>query len=118
MEFLIIIGENESRPILVPGAPGFDEYMAEWTAYNSRLVEGGHWIDGGRLRPTTTARTIRRTTAGDTVVDGPFAETKEQFGGYYLVAAADLDEALALAAGMPLTEAAIEVREVAFRARP
>lgn len=115
MEYMILIGESESRPILAPGTPGFDEYMGDWTAYNQKLIEGGHWIDGGRLQPTTTATTIRREGGVDTVIDGPFAETKEQLGGYYLVSAADLDEALALAKAMPIDDASIEVRPIAFR---
>ncbi|CAN5184114.1 YciI family protein [soil metagenome] len=115
MEYILFLGETESREIIMPGDPGFDEYMASWTAYNQKLIDGGHWISGGRLQPTATATTIRRTAGKDTIVDGPFAETKEQLGGYYIISAADLDKALALAAGMPFTDAVIEVRPIAFR---
>ncbi len=115
MEYMLFIGETETREILLPGAPGFDEYMASWTAYNQMLIDGGHWIGGGRLQPTDTATTIRRVAGKDTVVDGPFAETKEQLGGYYVISAADLDEALALAAEMPFTDSVVEVRPIAFR---
>jgi len=115
MEYMLFLGETESRAVMMPGEPGFDEYMASWTAYNQKLIDGGHWIGGGRLQPTETATTIRRVGGKDTVVDGPFAETKEQLGGYYVISAADLDEALALAAAMPFTDAAIEVRPIAFR---
>jgi hypothetical protein len=115
MEYVIFIGENDARPRIAPTDPGFEAYMADWMAFNQKLIDGGHWIDGGQLQPTATATTIRRSAGVDTIVDGPFAETKEQLGGYYLINAADLDEALALAAAMPITDAAIEVRPVAFR---
>jgi len=102
-----------------PGTPEFDQYMGGWIAYNQSLVAGGNWIDGGGLMPTTTATTVKvgNQKAGQSaVVDGPFAESKEQFGGYYLVEAADLDEALALAARIPLPSASVEVRPIAARA--
>jgi hypothetical protein len=97
------------------GEPGFDEFMGSWLAYNQTLIDGGHWLSAANLLPTTTATTIRRSASGETVVDGPFAETKEQFGGYYLITAENLDEAIALAKGMPLPFGSIEVRPVAFR---
>ncbi|MBN9238122.1 MAG: hypothetical protein BGO97_00455 [Micrococcales bacterium 70-64] len=115
MEYLLLLGEVESRNVMMPGTPGFEEYMADWTAYNQKLIDGGHWIGGGRLQPAGSATTIRRESGKDTLVDGPFAETKEQLGGYYLISAADLDEALELAAGMPFIDAVIEVRPIAFR---
>ena len=115
MEYLLLLGEVESRNAMMPGTPGFEEYMADWTAYNQKLIDGGHWIGGGRLQPAGSATTIRRESGKDTLVDGPFAETKEQLGGYYLISAADLDEALELAAGMPFIDAVVEVRPIAFR---
>jgi hypothetical protein len=116
MEYMILIhgDENAARP--APGEPGFDEMMAGWFAYNQRLIEGGHWIAGASLQPTPTATSVRKTWGGSpTIVDGPFAETKEQLGGFYLVSAANLDEALALAADVPVPVGSIEVRPVAFR---
>lgn len=117
MEYLILIAQDESlaREMLAPGTPGFDEYMSDWTAYNQKLIDGGHWLGGSQLQPTSTATTIRRAGGTDTVIDGPFAETKEQFGGYYLVTAADLDEALDLAKEMPIDNASLEVRPLAYR---
>jgi hypothetical protein len=65
-------------------------------------------------KPAVT--TVRKTFSGKpTTSDGPFAETKEQLGGYYLIKAKDLDEALALAAEIPIPVASLEVRPVAFR---
>ena len=90
--------------------------MGQWMAYNQTLIEGGHWIAGASLMPTPMATTVRKNLDGaPTVTDGPYAETKEQFGGYYLIKAADLDEALRLAAGIPIAAGSLEVRPVAFR---
>ncbi len=116
MEYMILIHGDESNPAPAPGEPGFDEMMAGWMAYNQQLIEGGHWISAANLQPTTTATTIRKPWGGEpSVVDGPFAETKEQLGGYYLITAADLDEAIALASAIPIPAGSIEVRPVAFR---
>ncbi len=114
MDYMILIHTDENA-YPAPGTPEFDAYMAGWFAYNQRLMEGGHWITGGSLQPTPAMTTIRRTTNGSAVTDGPYMETKEQLGGYYLIRAKDLDEALALAEGVPLPEGSIEVRPIMFR---
>jgi hypothetical protein len=112
MQYLLtIVGPEFETPR--PGDPGFDEYMAPWIDYAGELIAGGHLVASGELQPSATATTIRRAYGGgDTVVDGPFAETKEQLGGFYLIEATDLDEALALAARIPIPAGAIEVRPV------
>lgn len=116
MDYMILIHSDETAPRPGPGEPGFDEMMAEWFAYNQRLIDGGHWIAGASLQPTTTATTVRRTWGADaSIIDGPFAETKEQLGGFYLVKARDLDEALELAKAIPIPVGSFEVRPVAFR---
>jgi hypothetical protein len=89
--------------------------MGAWLAFNQKLIDGGHFVSAANLQPTSTATTIRRAPGGDTIVDGPFAETKEQFGGYYVITAADLDEAIALAKSLPLPVGSIEVRPIALR---
>jgi len=116
MEFMILINADENRPGPVPGGPGFEEYMGTWMAYNQKLIDGGHWVSGANLAPTTTATTLR-VVAGQApeVVDGPYAETKEQFGGYYLIKAESLDEAIELASQLPLDVGSLEIRPVAFR---
>jgi len=118
MEYMIFIGQTDAREPMSPTDPGFGEYMAGWMAYNQKLVDGGHWISGAQLAHASTATTINRVNGADTLVDGPFAETKEQLGGYYLIEATDLDEALALASAMPFTDAVIEVRPVSYRPQP
>ena len=115
MEYMILIHLDESQPAPAPGDPGFDEMMAGWMAYNQTLIEGGHWVSGAMLTPTATATTVVKAGAASTIVDGPFAETKEALAGYYLVKAADLDEALALAAQIPIHAGSLEVRPIALR---
>ena len=74
--------------------------MPAWLAYNQKLIDGGHWIAGGSLQQSDVTTVVRKKgEAPPTVTDGPFAETKEQVAGYYLVRADDLDTALALASG-------------------
>lgn len=116
MDYMILIHASGDHEPEMPDAPGFEENMAAWLAFNQRLMEGGHWIAGASLQPVTTATTVRKASGVRTIVDGPFAETKEQLGGFYLISAADLDEAIELATGIPMPDGSIEVRPVAFRA--
>ncbi len=116
MEYMILIHSDENSATPTPGTAEFEQMMAGWMAYNQRLIDGGHWIAAANLQPTGTATTVRKSfDSPHTITDGPFAETKEQLGGFYLIKAADLDEALALAASIPVPAAALEVRPVAFR---
>ena len=116
MEYMILINSDENFEAPAPGTPAFEAMMGPWLAYNQRLIDGGHWIAAANLQPTTTATTITKSFgASATMTDGPYAETKEQFGGFYLISAKDLDEALALAADVPIPVGSFEVRPVAFR---
>jgi hypothetical protein len=115
MEYMIHIYSDESVGTPEPGTQEFGEFMGQWMAYNQILIDGGHWVSGASLMPTQTATTVRKSAGGQSVTDGPFAETKEQFGGFYLIEAADLDEALRLAALVPIAAGSLEVRPVAFR---
>lgn len=116
MDYMITLYSDENYAMPEPGTPEFNEMMGGWMAYNQRLIDGGHWIAAANLQPTTTATTITKSFgAGATMTDGPYAETKEQFGGFYLISAKDLDEALALAADVPIPVGSFEVRPVAFR---
>ena len=111
MKYAILIYGQE-YPAPGPGEPGFDEYMAPWIAFNRKHGENGTLVTGAELRPVATATTIRREYGGgdDTIVDGPFAETKEVLGGFYIIDAADLDQALSVAADMPMPAGSFEVR--------
>jgi len=73
----------------------------------------GQYLDASPLHPVSTATTVRMREGNRIVTDGPFAETREQFGGYYLVDAADLDEAIAIAARIPGARwGTVEIRPV------
>lgn len=115
MEYMILNHSVETTDGPEPGTPEFGALMGQWMAYNQMLIDGGHWVSGASLAPSTTATTLRKSGDQLTVVDGPHAETKEQIGGYYLIKAKDLDEALELAGKMPSGDASLEVRPVAFR---
>lgn len=116
MEFMIMIHSDENTPGPGPGEPGFDEFMGAWMAYNQSLIAGGHWVSGASLAPTTTATTLRRLPgAAPEILDGPYVETKEQFGGYYLISAESLDEAIELASALPMGAGSLEIRPVRFR---
>jgi len=105
---------------------GDEQQWDEMSAQEQRRIDDGHAafvakagagvIDGGALQPSTTATSLRAGSAGSpTVTDGPFLETKEALGGFYLLEAADLDEAISLAAQLPEVAAAhsgVEVRPV------
>lgn len=98
------------------GTPEFEAFMGRWMEYNQMLIDGGHWIAGASLAPSDVATTLQKSGGSVTATtDGPFAETKEQIGGFYLIVAPDLDKALELAAAMPIDDGALEVRPVAFR---
>ena len=81
-------------------------------AFNEELKAAGHWVFAGGLHPANTATVVRAGDGGDVITtDGPFAETKEQLGGFWVVSAADLDEALALAARATVAcKAPVEIR--------
>jgi hypothetical protein len=113
MQYMLMCCFDESRWATLPEA----EKAAIMKAYGEvldGLVKSGHFRAGGRLHPTSTAATVRRKDGRLVVTDGPFAETKEQLGGYHLVECEGLDEAISIAARIPTLPAggAIEVRPV------
>ena len=87
--------------------------MAEYGAFTEALLDAGAMQGGSRLRPTSTATTVRVRDGETFVTDGPFAETKEHLGGFYLIEAADLDAAVAWAAKIPGARfGSVEVRPI------
>lgn len=90
------------------------EVMQAWNDYTESTREAGAFEGGEGLQPSATATTIRFPDGGGeaAVTDGPFAETKEQFGGFYLLECADLDEAIGWAKKIPVRGGAVEVRPV------
>src|SRR5436305_10144190 len=112
MQYLLLIYRNESK--LIDMSPADRQAVtAEYGAYTQSIVQSGHFKAGDGLQPTTTATTVRVRDGKILATDGPFAETREQLGGYYLVEARDLDEAIGIAARIPGAKAgSIEVRPV------
>jgi hypothetical protein len=107
-EYLILIYEDE-KGYLEGGEDAWKQVMEAHGRFAEQVAARGAKIVGGNgLQPTSTATTVR----GDTVTDGPFAETKEALGGYYLIDASDLDEALAIAKLCPAPYGGVEVRPV------
>ena len=87
--------------------------LAAYDAYTKAMKEAGAYVGGERLQPSSTATTVRVQNGKTQVLNGPYAEVKEQLGGYYLIEAADLDGAIAWAARCPGTSrGAIEVRPI------
>lgn len=81
--------------------------------YVEQLVASGHFVAGQALQPVETATTVRVRNGKPSVTDGPFAETREQLAGFYLIEAADLNEAIRIAAGIPPAEVgSIEIRPI------
>jgi hypothetical protein len=108
-QYLILIYGNEAEIAQTDGAKLYGEHLA-FGAANEKSVLGGN-----ALESISTATSIRHDGGSDaevTVTDGPFAETKEALGGYYLIEAADLDEAIAIAKQVPAPFGGVEVRPV------
>jgi hypothetical protein len=110
MRYALLICSDENAEI----SPGQrSARTAAFTAFQDKMQARGVLLGGDRLRPTASSTTVR-VRAGDVVIaDGPFAETKEQIAGFYLVDCADLDEAVEVAAQIPAAQyGTIEVRPV------
>jgi hypothetical protein len=112
MQYLMLIYANESA-MLSASKEQTAQTMAAYTAYTEAMKKAGAYVGSNRLQPTSTATTVRAPSGKSQVLDGPYAETKEQLGGYYLIEAPDLDGALSWAARCPgASHGAIEVRPV------
>ncbi|MDF2231573.1 YciI family protein [Albimonas sp. CAU 1670] len=110
MQYMLMIYHEEGGwDRLTPAQQA--EGMAAYRAYAEALTAAGALVGSERLQPTATATTVRVADGETRVLDGPYAETKEQFGGYYIVEAADLDAALDWAARCPgARHGVVEVR--------
>jgi hypothetical protein len=109
-QYVILIYEDESGF----GEPGGEVWVQTMKAHDEFGTNNGAALRGGNaLQPVATATTIRKDSSGAaTVTDGPFYETKEALGGFYIVEAADLDEAIAIAKQVPAAFGGVEVRPV------
>lgn len=96
-----------------PGTPEFDTMMGEYFSLSGRMAGTATFLAGEGLQPVETATTLRKREGRVTTTDGPFAETREHLGGFYLIEAADLDAALRFAAEIPAARyGSVEVRPV------
>ena len=87
--------------------------IAEYGAFTESVRKNGHWITAERLQPVNTATTVRVRNGKPSTTDGPYAETKEQLGGFYLINAKDLNEAIQVASRIPSAKwGSVEVRPI------
>jgi hypothetical protein len=113
MKYLLALIGDESR--FADRTPEQQaEGMKEWDSFTRQAIDAGVFVGGEGLQPSSTATTVQiQESGGDPIVsDGPFAETKEQLGGYYLLDCRDLDDALAWAKRIPMPGGTVEVRPV------
>jgi hypothetical protein len=110
---ILLYDENTANPSPPSDPVAFGQVMEEWNRYTEMLKDRGHYAGGEALQPVTTATTVRIKNGQTLTTDGPFAETKEALGGFYLVDANDLDEAMQLAAACPGAKyGTVEVRPI------
>ena len=112
MKYLCLIYDAESNWATMPKAEA-DKMLGEYGAFTEDIKKSGHYIAGQALQPTQTASTVRIRQGKVSTTDGPFAETKEQLGGFYLINAKDLNDAIQVAARIPSARiGSIEVRPI------
>jgi hypothetical protein len=109
MQYMLLIYADENAAIQSQREACYKESMA----FGRELAAAGKFVASAPLHPTSTATSVRMRDGKRSVTDGPFAETREQLGGYYLINAEDLDEAIAIAARIPGARwGTVEVRPV------
>jgi hypothetical protein len=112
MQYLLLIYDRESDwAAMSEGDRG--RMMQDYFAFTNAIRDSGHYVGGNPLQPVATATTVRVRDGKTMTTDGPFAETREQLGGYYLIEAKDLDDAIGVAARIPGARmGSIEVRPI------
>lgn len=112
MKYLCLIYENEKLWESMAKEDS-EKVFGEYFAFNEEAGKSGHLLGGHALQPTQTATTVRVRDGKATATDGPFAETKEQLGGYYLIEARDLNDAIQVAGRIPGARlGCVEVRPI------
>ncbi len=112
MQYLLLIYGNEAG-MLSATKEQSSQMMAAYGAYTEAMKKAGVIVGGERLKPTSTATSVRVAKGKTEVLNGPYAETKEQLGGYYMIDVPDLDAALSWAARCPgANHGTIEVRPI------
>ena len=116
MKFLCLICAEKVMEQMAPEVA--DRHYEDYRKFTAAISQSGNYVGGNRLLPAATAATVRVRDGKVAVTDGPFAETKEQLGGYYVIEAADRDEAIRVAAKIPgAWVGCVEVRPIANDAR-
>ena len=100
MKYLLLCCFNEKHWNAIPDARR-DGIMREYRELMESLHKSGHHLSTGKLHPVATATTVRGVSGKTAVIDGPFAETKEQLGGYHVIECGNLDDAIAIARRIP-----------------
>ncbi len=112
MQYLCLIYDEEKRLAGMSKSEG-DAFMGEYGAFTESVKASGHYIGGNALQRVETATTVRVRNGKMSTTDGPFAETKEQLGGYYLIEAKDLNDAIQIGSRIPSAKTgSIEVRPI------
>lgn len=112
MKFMLLIHGDE-QAMMANTKVDATGMSPEYAAYNDALIKAGAMLAGERLQPTTTAASVRVRNGKTEVLDGPYAETREQFGGYYIIEAKDFDAAMDWARQCPASYfGTVEVRPV------
>ena len=112
MKYILLIHTPEAA-FKTDRKADIEQVVDAYGAYTEAMKKAGVMVGADRLQPTTSATTVRVANGKTTVLDGPYAETKEQLGGYYIVDVPDLDAALSWAARCPgASQGAVEVRPI------
>jgi hypothetical protein len=112
MQYMLLIYSDEAA-MATRSEATINETTAAYMAYSQAMAQAGVMVGGNRLRPASAGTTVRTAGGKTQVLDGPYAETKEQLGGYFLIEAPDLDAALSWAERCPgAAHGAIEVRPI------
>ena len=118
MRYMLLIYDDEKIWATMPEDER-QKIFGEYMQFSKDVTESGHYKSGAPLQPTSKATSVKVRNGKRLVTDGPFAETREQLGGYYIVDAKDLDEATAIAARIPsVRTGSIEVRPIMEMSHP
>lgn len=118
MKYLCLIYDEEAKLNDMSPAEG-EAFMGEYFAFTEGIRQSGHYVAGEALHPVATATTVRIRNGSVSTTDGPFAETKEQLGGFYLIEARDLNDAIQVASRIPSARiGSIEIRPVVDFSQP
>ena len=112
MRYLCLIYDDEKKVATMPENES-NAFMGEYFAFTEDIKKSGHYLGGEALQPVNTATSVRVRSGKMSTTDGPFAETKEQLGGYYLIEAKDLNDAIQVAAKIPSARyGSVEIRPI------